>query len=712
MKRLAAAIAVLVALLVAAGSGATTTTGNVNWSGNGDQTVAAVDASGGPATIDVTATDPTTTGALTVNCDHASGTFPLGDTNVHCDTTDSLAQPATTDFTITVKDQTNPVVSVPADITDTTSDPGGKVESFTATATDNVDGSLTAGCSPASGFTFPIGQTTVNCTATDAAGNQGSASFKVTLSLLDTTPPVVTVPGPMNVNATGPSTAVSFSASAVDAVDGSLPVTCAPPSGSGFPVQETTVTCSATDSSNNTGQASFTVTVHDVTAPQLTVPADQTVGATSPAGAAVSYSAQATDNVDGAITPVCAPASGSTFPAKVSTLVTCTATDAANNQTTKSFHVTVNDSAPVLTHVDDIVAEANSPSGAVVTYTPPSATDIVDGGLVTVTCAPLSGTTFPLGATTVNCHATNSSNQTSTSSFGVLVHDTTPPVLPVPGQLSLTSDSPVSATNTLVARFLDLRATDLVDRRPRVQSNAPSVFSFGKTTVTFTAIDASGNRSTASGTVEVIKAQTPTPVVAPGSAPPDRTPPANVGNLTIRVSGRVALLQWRPPTGDFDHVAILRAAGGKKAVTVYSGASSKFVDHRLTRGVVYRYLVVAVDKTGNRSTGVAALARAAAQPLFGPVAGQRVTSPVVLHWRPKDGATFYNVQLFRGKTKVLSAWPKTAKLVVDAKWSYAGKTRHLLPGRYSWFVWPARGTRSAPKYQSLEGFNSFVVVNA
>ena len=235
MKRLAAAIAVLVALLVAAGSGATTTTGNVNWSGNGDQTVAAVDASGGPATIDVTATDPTTTGALTVNCDHASGTFPLGDTNVHCDTTDSLAQPATTDFTITVKDQTNPVVSVPADITDTTSDPGGKVESFTATATDNVDGSLTAGCSPASGFTFPIGQTTVNCTATDAAGNQGSASFKVTLSLLDTTPPVVTVPGPMNVNATGPSTAVSFSASASDAIDGSRPVSCSPPSGSGFP---------------------------------------------------------------------------------------------------------------------------------------------------------------------------------------------------------------------------------------------------------------------------------------------------------------------------------------------------------------------------------------------------------------------------------------------------------------------------------------------
>ncbi len=711
MKRLAAALAIVVALVVTAGSGANSVTGNVTWGGNEDRTVQAVDASGAPVTISVTASD--SGGSLVVDCGTLPDPFPLGDTAVHCSTTDSNNLPATTDFTVTVADQTDPVVTVPSDISTSTSNAGGTAVTFSASASDNVDGAITPTCNPTSGATFAIGQTTVNCTATDAAGNQGSKSFHVTVTLLDTTPPVVTVPSPMNVNATGASTPVTFSASAVDAVDGSRPVSCSPPSGSGFLVQQTTVTCSATDLSNNTGQASFTVTVHDVTAPQLTVPVDQTVGATSPAGAVVTYSAQATDNVDGAITPVCTPASGSTFPAKATTLVSCTATDAAHNATTKTFHVTVNDSAPVLTHVNDIVAEANSPSGAVVTYTPPSATDIVDGGLA-VTCAPLSGATFPLGATTVNCSATNSSNQTSTSSFGVLVRDTTPPVLSVPGSISLTSDSPVAMTNPIVARFLDLRATDLVDRFPVVRSNSPPVFGFGKTTVTFTATDKSGNRSTASGTVEVIKASAPTPtaVVTPGTTPPDRTPPGNVRKLTISVSGHSALLRWRPPTADFDHVAILRSANGKKAVTIYSGKAVKFVDHRLTVGVVYRYLVVAVDKTGNRSTGVVALARPTAQPLFGPADGQRVTSPVVLHWQPKGGATFYNVQLFRGKTKVLSAWPKTAKLVVDAKWLYAGKTQHLLPGKYSWFVWPARGTRAKPRYQPLEGFNSFVVVDA
>jgi hypothetical protein len=46
---------------------------------------------------------------------------------------------------------------------------------------DIVDGSLTATCSPASGSNFATGTgtTTVTCSATDAAGNVGSASFVI-----------------------------------------------------------------------------------------------------------------------------------------------------------------------------------------------------------------------------------------------------------------------------------------------------------------------------------------------------------------------------------------------------------------------------------------------------------------------------------------------------------------------------------------------------
>lgn len=685
----------------------------------GDITTTTTDPSGAVVTYSASATDDVD-GALTPVCSPASGsTFPVGTTPVLCTATDTHNNTGSAGFSVTVnlQDTTPPVVTVPADISTTTADPSGAVVAYTATATDNVDGALTPVCSPASGATFVVGQTTVTCSATDSSNNTGTATFSVSVTLVDTTPPVVTVPSPLEVDATGPATPVVFASdvSATDNLDGVLPVACAPASGSGFPVGTTTVTCSATDSHGNTGSASFTVTVVDRTGPVVSVPNDQSVAATSSAGAVVTYSVQANDAVDGVLTPACSPASGSTFPANVTTTVTCTAKDAAGNTTTASFNVTVEDSAPTLTHVADVVAEANGPTGAAVVYTPPSATDIVDGGLA-VQCTPASGATFPLGPTTVNCSATNSSGETSTSTFGVLVRDTTPPALAVPGTLTLTSDAPVPSTNALIEKFLADRATDLVDPSPKVTTDAPSTFGFGTTTVTFTAVDASGNTSTAKGTVEVRRpsptgAGQPAPVVTAGTSLPERTPPGNVQGLSIRVSGRSALLTWRPPAGDFDHVAITRRIGVGSPVTVYRGTGTRFVDHRLKPGVVYRYLVVSVDSTGNQSTGAVAIARAKTQLLDGPAEDQRVTVPVVLHWRAVARATFYNVQVFRGKTKVFSSWPTEDKLVLPTRWTYAGKTRRLVRGRYTWYVWPARGTRRAPKYAPLEGFNTFVVVN-
>ena len=54
---------------------------------------------------------------------------------------------------------------------------------------------------------------------------------------------------------------VTYNVTAADAVDGRVPVTCQPRSGSRFPIGRTAVSCSATDSSANTRKASFRVTV-------------------------------------------------------------------------------------------------------------------------------------------------------------------------------------------------------------------------------------------------------------------------------------------------------------------------------------------------------------------------------------------------------------------------------------------------------------------
>jgi len=51
--------------------------------------------------------------------------------------------------------------------------------SLTATATDLGDPSPVMECSSGSNSRFPIGDTTVTCTAADAAGNRAIASFVV-----------------------------------------------------------------------------------------------------------------------------------------------------------------------------------------------------------------------------------------------------------------------------------------------------------------------------------------------------------------------------------------------------------------------------------------------------------------------------------------------------------------------------------------------------
>ena len=156
----------------------------------------------------------------------------------------------------------------------------------------------------------------------------------------DTTPPVITVPGNMIAEATSPRGAVvSFTASATDAVDGSVPVTCSSASGSTFPLGATTVTCLATDQAGNSANASFTVTVVDTTPPTINCPANITAYQDSAFGAVVKFSVIANDTAS-AFAVNCSPSSGSNF-VLGSTTVKCMATDASSNSSSCSFTVTV-----------------------------------------------------------------------------------------------------------------------------------------------------------------------------------------------------------------------------------------------------------------------------------------------------------------------------------------------------------------------------------
>jgi uncharacterized repeat protein (TIGR01451 family) len=120
-------------------------------------------------------------------------------------------------------------------------------------------------CNPPSGSTFQKGTTTVNCSASDAAGNQSSCSFTVTVN--DTQPPSITCPADITIKtpqAGDPCKVVTYPAPVVSDNCPGVGVVCTPPSGSCFPVGTTTVTCTATDTSGNTVTCTFKVNVFDL----------------------------------------------------------------------------------------------------------------------------------------------------------------------------------------------------------------------------------------------------------------------------------------------------------------------------------------------------------------------------------------------------------------------------------------------------------------
>lgn len=77
-----------------------------------------------------------------------------------------------------VRDETPPSLAL-ADVRAPATGPDGAVVSYTASATDDFDPSPLVVCAPATGTLFPIGSTTVGCTATDRAGNGSSGTFVV-----------------------------------------------------------------------------------------------------------------------------------------------------------------------------------------------------------------------------------------------------------------------------------------------------------------------------------------------------------------------------------------------------------------------------------------------------------------------------------------------------------------------------------------------------
>lgn len=391
-----------------------------------------------------------------------------------------------------------------------------------------------------SGSFFDKGVTTVIYTASDGGGEVDQFSFNVTVNDIEAPSfhnmpadiTVASIPGAcsntvfwLTPTAHDHCESVGFAASHIP--------------GTSFPVGETLVTYTSSDSSGNSSSASFTILVEDQDAPTFTdtVPNITTVINPGTCGSVVTWDEPlALDACDSALNITSTHQSGDTFEVG-STLVTYTATDNFNNSTSIFFNVLVQDNeGPSLVGIPDNFTVGVDPGvcSALVTWQEPVP---VDCQSVTVQKSHENPVSLPLGDTTVTYIVTDISNNVTTGSFVISVVDNLPPTFTVfPEDIVISNDfGSCEAQVTWDA----LQSSDPCSTSSFTLSHpAGSVFPLGLTTVTAVAEDALGNSHEQSFTVTVTDNEAPVLLEAPSD-------PVFVGNSTQECN---AVANWTIPS--------------------------------------------------------------------------------------------------------------------------------------------------------------------
>jgi len=289
---------------------------------------------------------------------------------------------------------------------------------------DNCSATLSVSSTANSGQAFPVGITVVTMTVEDPTGNEASCTFNITVR--DTTPPVLLNCPPnltFTTDLTSCEAAVSWTAPAIsDPCDhqSTLVTSVNIPIGTVLPTGVETITYTTIDTSGNSSQCSFTVTVQEIVPPVLiNCPLDISIN-TDSCNAIVNWTAPSVTDNCSAVTVAVSIVSGSLFP-ETSTTVQYTATDIWGNTSSCTFVVTVVDIVPPYFSgcPGDKLVDAGLCS-IQVSWVQPIATDNCDPD-PTVYSIPASGDIFPAGFTTVNVFVVDPSGNQDTCTFVVEV---------------------------------------------------------------------------------------------------------------------------------------------------------------------------------------------------------------------------------------------------------------------------------------------------
>jgi len=422
--------------------------------------------------------------------------FPIGETIVTWTATDVGGNTANIEQKITVVDTIFPTLQVPADVViEATSLDQNEVNLGEATSTDN--GEIVSITNDAPEF-FPIGETVVTWTTIDSSNNFSSLTQLV--SVIDTTAPEILLLGDMTLEASSVDANIVNldSQTASDVQDVTIYI-IAPDV---FPVGETTVTWTATDTSGNSASTTQTVTIVDTKKPGLSIPQDQTVEASSLEGTLVEIGQAWAHDITG-ISSIVHDAPD-VFPLG-STLIAWTATDNHDNITTAYQRITVVDTTtPTIISPQDILAEAVDPTMNYIGIGELDAAD--DVGIESVTNdKPI---TFSFGSTTITWTVTDTSGNISQATQVVTLVDTTDPEIIAPSDI-------VAEATDLSGTMIELGEATAHDVMgiASVTEHPPRFFVLGETTVTWTATDTSGNSASATQTVTIVDNTAPELIV-------------------------------------------------------------------------------------------------------------------------------------------------------------------------------------------------------
>jgi len=356
--------------------------------------------------------------------------FPLGSSTIIWTAIDNGGNSASAIQQVSIVDTTPPIIHSVPDITAEAVVPYDNIIELQEPSADDLLGVISI-TNDAPEF-FPVGETVVTWTAIDDGGNTANIEQKITV--VDTIFPTLQVPDDVVIEATSLDQNEVNLGEATSTDNGEI-VSITNDAPEFFPIGETIVTWTTTDSSNNFSSLTQLVSVIDTTAPEILPLEDITLEASSVDANIVNLDNPIVSDIQDTTIYIIAP---DVFPIGETT-VTWTAVDASDNSAIITQIITIVDTTkPGLSIPHDQTVEASSLDETLVDIGQAEAHDITGISSITHNAPDV----FPLGSTLIAWTAIDNHSNITTAYQTITVVDTTSPVIISPQDITSEATDP------------------------------------------------------------------------------------------------------------------------------------------------------------------------------------------------------------------------------------------------------------------------------